>query len=56
MVYYNSYTLENDCYTFTSDEGVTLMPAATTILVDDNSGVVSIKNIGSRKTIGLLKK
>lgn len=57
MVYFNSYTLENDCYTFVAENGdIVMMPAATTILVDDNSGVVSIKNTASRKTVGLLKK
>lgn len=57
MVIYESYTLENECYTFTSADGdVVLMPAATTILVDDNSGFISIKNTATRKTVGLIRK
>ena len=39
-----------------SDNEITLLPANSTILVDDESGFISIKNTGSRKTIGLIQK
>ena len=39
-----------------SDDEITLLPAKSTILVDDESGFISIKNTGSRKTIGLIRK
>lgn len=38
-----------------SDDEITLLPTNSTILVDDNSGFISIKNTASRKTIGLIK-
>ena len=39
-----------------SDDEITLLPTNSTILVDDESGFISIKNTGSRKTIGLIQK
>lgn len=39
-----------------SDNEITLLPTKSTILVDDESGFISIKNTGSRKTIGLIQK
>jgi hypothetical protein len=39
-----------------SDDEITLLPTKSTILVDDESGYISIKNTGSRKTIGLIQK
>lgn len=39
-----------------SDDEITLLPTKSTILVDDNSGFISIKNVASRKTIGLIRK
>lgn len=39
-----------------SDDEITILPANSTILVDDESGFISIKNTGSRKTIGLIRK
>ena len=33
-----------------------LMPASATILVDDNSGAISVKSTASRKTIGYANK
>lgn len=39
-----------------SDNEITLLPTNSTILVDDESGFISIKNTGSRKTIGLIQK
>lgn len=57
MVKFISYTLDNDCYTFVAENGdEMLMPAQSVILTDDNSGVISIKTIGSRKTVGIMDK
>ena len=39
-----------------SDDEITLLPTNSTILLDDESGFISIKNTASRKTIGLIKK
>lgn len=36
--------------------GKTIIPTSSVILVDDESGYISIKLTASRKTIGLLKK
>ena len=39
-----------------SDDEILILPTDKTILVDDNSGFISIKNVGSRKTVGLIRK
>lgn len=56
MVIYDSMVDNNDCYIFTNSEVEVLMPASSVILVDDESGFISIKTTASRKTIGLLRK
>ena len=33
-----------------------IMPTSSVILVDDESGMISVKTTGSRKTIALVKK
>ena len=53
------YTIieQNDKYLKLSSENeITIIPIVDVILVDDNSGYISIKNTASRKTIGLIKK
>lgn len=39
-----------------SDSEILILPTDKTILVDDNSNLISIKNTASRKTIGLIQK
>lgn len=53
------YTIieQNDKYIkLSSANEITIIPIVDVILVDDNSGYISIKNTASRKTIGLIKK
>ena len=48
---YTSYTKTD--YEFTDSNGnKTLMPATSVILVDDESGLLSIKSVATRKTLG----
>ena len=50
---YTSYTSTDSYYEFTDSNGnKTLMPTTSVILVDDESGLLSIKNTATRKTIG----
>lgn len=50
---YTSYTKTDTYYEFVDAKGnKTLMPTTSVILVDDESGLLSIKNTGTRKTIG----
>ena len=53
---YTGYTQTDSYYEFTGSEGKLIMPATDVILVDDESGMISIKNTASRNTVGLLKK
>lgn len=55
---YNSIT-KNDTYVELSngENGEKqIMPTSSVILVDDESGMIAIKTIGSRKTVALVKK
>lgn len=57
MMIFNEMTQTDAYVELTTDNGEKhIIPANDVILVDDNSGYVSIKNTASRKTIGLLKK
>lgn len=50
---YVSYTKTDTYFEFVDEKGnKTLMPATSVILVDDESGLLSIKNTATRKTIG----
>ena len=50
---YVSYTKTDTYFEFVDEKGnKTLMPATSVILVDDESGILSIKNTATRKTIG----
>lgn len=52
-----SYTKDDKCYTFVGEKGEKmLIPTADVILVDDESGAISVKNTASRCTIGYLIK
>lgn len=53
---FTSYTQTDAYYEFVGSEGKLIVPATDVILVDDESGMISIKNTASRCTIGLLKK
>lgn len=52
---YTSYTKTDAYYEFVGSEGKLIMPASDVILVDDESGMLAIKNTASRCTVGLLK-
>lgn len=53
---FTSMTKTDTYYEFVGDEGKVLIPATDVVLVDDESGLISVKNTASRCTIGLLKK
>lgn len=54
---YTNYTENENYYELTGENGeVLLVPRANTIIVDDESGVLSIKGIASRQTIALVRK
>ena len=56
MIYSNLNENEN-YYELAGDNGeVLLMPRANTIIIDDNSGVLSIKGTASRQTTALVRK
>ena len=51
---FTSYTNKGAYYEFVSDDGKYLIPSNSVILVDDESGAIAVKTIGSRCTIGLV--
>jgi len=52
-----SYTKTDSYYEFITESGTKyLIPVQSVILVDDESGLIAVKNTASRKTIGLLRK
>ena len=53
---YTSYTKTDAYYEFVGDEGKLIVPSTDVILVDDESGMLAIKNTASRCTVGLVKK
>lgn len=53
---FNSYSKTSAYYIFVGDDGKIIVPSTDVILTDDRSGFISIKLIGTRKTIGLLRK
>lgn len=52
----NSYSLSDGVYTFNFDNGKQLFPESSIILVDDESGLISVKNTATRKVIFLVRK
>lgn len=57
MVYFNSINKQESYVELTTENNEQyVIPNDDVIFVDDNSGMVSIKNTGSRKTIGLISK
>ena len=54
---FESYTQNDDYTEFVAADGTKLlMPTACVILIDDNSGCITIKSTASRKIVGLVKK
>lgn len=54
---FNTMTKTDTYYEFVGDNGLKLiMPLGNVILVDDNSGLISIKLVSTRKTIGTVRK
>lgn len=52
----SSYTSDEATYTFLFDGGKKMIfPISSVILVDDESGLVSVKNIATRKTMFLVR-
>ena len=57
MVYFTSINKQESYVELTTENNEQyVIPNDDVIFVDDNSGMVSIKNTGSRKTIGLISK
>ncbi len=53
LMRYDSYTKTDSFYEFASEGGQKLLaPLGSVILVDDGSGLLSIKGTASRATIG----
>lgn len=51
-----SYSLSDGVYTFVFPDATEYYPEASIILVDDNSGLISVKSTATRKTIFLVYK
>lgn len=52
-----SYIKTDTYYEFIDVNGVkTLVPTTDVVLVDDDSGSISVKNTASRRTIGIIIK
>ena len=57
MVYFNSIEKADSYVLLTTENNEKyIIPNDDVIFVDDESGMVSVKTTGSRKTIGLLSK
>ena len=56
MNIYNSYVEKDSCYEFIKDNDKVVMPKSAVILVDDESGMISVKGIVNRKTLFLVNK
>lgn len=55
MIIANSYSLSDGVYTFVFDNGKQLFPQSSIILVDDESGLIAVKSVASRKTLFLAR-
>lgn len=53
---YDSMTKTDTYVELSRDDNKLIMPASSAIIVDDESGMKSIKTTGSRKTVALLKE
>lgn len=58
MDIFSTYTVNSDYYEFTKEDGSgkILMPFYSVILVNDNSGFISVKLAATRKTVGLVRQ
>ena len=56
MIIANSYSLSDGVYTFNFDNGKQLFPQSSIILVDDESGLIAVKNTATRNVIFLARK
>lgn len=55
MIYFNSIVKSDTYIELGTEKGEKyILPTSDTIFVDDSSGLVSVKNTASRKTIGLI--
>lgn len=52
---YDSMTKTDNYVELSNGDNKIIMPANSTIIVDDESGTQSIKTVGSRKTVALYK-
>lgn len=53
---YNSMTKTDTYVELSNGDNKLLLPANSTIIVDDESSMHSIKTVGSRKTVALVKE
>ena len=53
---YTGYTQTDAYYEFVGDEGKLIIPSTDVVLVNDESNLLSIKLIATRKTIGTVPK
>ena len=53
---FTSMTKTDAYYEFSGSEGKLIMPRTDVVLVNDDSGMIAIKNTASRCTVGLLKQ
>ena len=56
-MFFTSYTKTDASYTFNGADGEkVIVPATDVIMVDDGSGVITVKTIASRSVLGYLNK
>lgn len=53
---YNSMTKTDNYVELSNGDNKLIIPASSAIIVDDESGMKSIKTTGSRKTVALVKE
>lgn len=52
---FTSVTKSDAFYEFEGEDGKLFAPASAIVIIDDESGAKSIRSVGSRKNLGLLK-
>lgn len=53
---YDSYTTDGKCFDFVKGSEHLVIPSQAVILVDDESGMLAVKNPASRATVALVRK
>lgn len=53
---YNSMTKTDNYVELSNGDNKLIMPTSSVIIVDDESSMQSIKTVGSRKTVALVKE